>query len=625
MLEFGSYKVESVGKLVKDSKKRHIWSFYNHNESYVFIVTDSIMSNKLRVFIHRKKLYDDKIKEQAKKYGLDFQYQDMTIKVKKIHDSRFDLFINLNRFEPNKTINQSDSSKYGKGIKKDSIVSSKVRLKRDSKSDMFKSDFGALNFKSDKNMGINRSQTYKNKPITTKKVERNFDDIVMFTNNDDDSSDDDFESFGQKGGRNREEKETKDAFLDFGGGDFGSKNNQGFSGMKEKKKDFLDFGEGFGSKKSKKKDDFLDFGGNAFGNQQKKSDDFGFGNPGSQKKSDDFGFDNSASKKPVKQFNFNFGKPGNSNSKKQEGFGGFSGFGSKVKKTKPPAKALDFNDNFLDFDEPTSQPKVQKQNRPAPVNIRQKQSTGNRTNSNSDAFSPFDMNWGQQKKQAPAQKKPISQSNFDNFNFNNPFEDKQTKSIPVQKKKATFDFDFGGMNQATPEPVPPQPTQQVIAPVVHQEPVQQVQRQEVRQQPAFDFNNAPQVEVQQQRQQPQTMLNQNPYDTPEEQKVTPQPVHQQPNYDFNTPVQTQDQGYNLNQVPQNQVQQQPSYEFNQPVQKQPSYDFNQPVQQQPSYEMNQPVQQQPSYEMNQPDLCVLHLHHKNCASLLLLCDSHPSS
>ena len=389
MLEFGSYKVESVGKLVKDSKKRHIWSFYHNNESHVLIVTDSIMSNKLRVFIHRKKLYDDKINDQSKKQGLDFQYKQMTIKVKKVHDSRFDVFVNLHRFEPNKTVSEDSSQDFSYGSKEIGRFDSQIRSKRDSKSDMFKSDFGGLNFKSDKNMGINRAQTGKYKAKKEKPVKRNFDDIVMFTANHDDSSEDDFDSFGQKGMKSREEKETKTAFLDFGGDGFGAKKNQGFSGMKKKDKGFLNFGDGFGQKKPKKKDDFLDFGGDGFGNKQKdsgdfgfgnfgaqkKSDDFGFGNMGSQKKSDGFGFDGSANKKPpAKQFNFNFGKQGNSSNKKQESLN-FGGFGSKVKKAKPPAKALDFNDNFLDFDAPDNKPQQQpqRQNRPAPVNIKHKQ------------------------------------------------------------------------------------------------------------------------------------------------------------------------------------------------------------------------------------------------------------
>ena len=68
-IEFKQYEVESVGKLIKDSKRWHIWTFDHKGETYTVVAIDSLVSNKFRVKIQTSMLYDDKITDEQKNEG----------------------------------------------------------------------------------------------------------------------------------------------------------------------------------------------------------------------------------------------------------------------------------------------------------------------------------------------------------------------------------------------------------------------------------------------------------------------------------------------------------------------------------------------------------------------------
>ena len=50
-LEFGSYKQKDEGKMIKDSKRSHLWVLYYNDQRYEIVVKESFVSKKFRFYV----------------------------------------------------------------------------------------------------------------------------------------------------------------------------------------------------------------------------------------------------------------------------------------------------------------------------------------------------------------------------------------------------------------------------------------------------------------------------------------------------------------------------------------------------------------------------------------------
>lgn len=103
-LNFKKYVVEGLGKIIKDTKKIHIWNFDKSKVAYTLIVTDSILTSKLRIKIQKSIVFEGSLSTKKKKRGVDFEFDGMCLKVQKVNDNKFDLFINKIRFASDRLI-----------------------------------------------------------------------------------------------------------------------------------------------------------------------------------------------------------------------------------------------------------------------------------------------------------------------------------------------------------------------------------------------------------------------------------------------------------------------------------------------------------------------------------------
>lgn len=265
LIEFKKYQVEGVGKLIKDSKRRHIWTFDRQGESYTVMAVDSLVSNKFRVKIQASMLYDDKITDEQKKRGLEFEFANMTIKIKKILDNRFELFVNLHKFKCDEVVNEK-SETANPGINQISVSNGQLK---DNVIKFKKSSEHLHTPMEEKKTRFNK-QSLRNNPVqrTSTQVDKNFNDLIMFDDEKDDSSDDDFQNFDAKTKIRRTvtDKPAHNNKLDgFARNDFGFGFGKGETINKTiSKPNAINFKEGPKAEPQKKKmvnfdDDFLDF------------------------------------------------------------------------------------------------------------------------------------------------------------------------------------------------------------------------------------------------------------------------------------------------------------------------------------------------------------------------------
>lgn len=71
-IQFGNYKIQDEGKMIKDSKRGHYWSVLVDGNKFDIIAKESFVSKKFRLFVNRKLVSTFKAKEDDKKKGFDF-------------------------------------------------------------------------------------------------------------------------------------------------------------------------------------------------------------------------------------------------------------------------------------------------------------------------------------------------------------------------------------------------------------------------------------------------------------------------------------------------------------------------------------------------------------------------
>lgn len=179
-LQFHKYRIEGVGKILKDTKKKHTWSFSFKQEPYKLEVWDSLVSHKLKVEVQKKLVFNTRVTPVEKKKGLEFQFRDLAIKIKKVNDSLYELFINYERFLSKTTVENKQEKKTEK------IETKKIDKKITKKEKKAKKN-------GDKSQGI-------------------FDDIVMFEEAKVESDSEDFINFEGF----EEKKKVNTDFSDFG-------------------------------------------------------------------------------------------------------------------------------------------------------------------------------------------------------------------------------------------------------------------------------------------------------------------------------------------------------------------------------------------------------------------------
>lgn len=100
VFEFGTYNVFEVGKMIKASKKKHVWKLKIDGAVFEIRVLESVMSSKFRVMVQDRIIYDHRSTEDAKRFGLDLVFQGNSLFIKKFSDNRYELQINGQKFLP---------------------------------------------------------------------------------------------------------------------------------------------------------------------------------------------------------------------------------------------------------------------------------------------------------------------------------------------------------------------------------------------------------------------------------------------------------------------------------------------------------------------------------------------
>lgn len=254
------YSVSDVGKIMKSSKKRHMWSFVFKSKRFTLCVFESLKSGKFRIELNKKCIYETiGGKRSISKKVHDARLGTMTIELMKITNNQYRLTINNNTFE--------SKSSQQKLFVYETFEQKQKNLQKQSKANEGEDYFG-LNKGTSKGLkGSDLFGKFKGKNQKSEKLKLKFgakkkDGLFKFDNN----------VFGKKG--------------NFGENDFfGAKNTK----TKTKKSDpFAEGSDLFASKKNKKVTTDFD-GFDIFGDSKKK------GNVGSISKNkasafDDFGF-----------------------------------------------------------------------------------------------------------------------------------------------------------------------------------------------------------------------------------------------------------------------------------------------------------------------------------------------
>ena len=102
-LEFKHYNIQKVGKLIKESKRKHIWKFKYNNAYYEVKALESVMSSMLRIMVQDAKIFSAKTSDDQKRRGIELEYNSLNLKFRKVSD-RFDLYVNQSRFVDNTVV-----------------------------------------------------------------------------------------------------------------------------------------------------------------------------------------------------------------------------------------------------------------------------------------------------------------------------------------------------------------------------------------------------------------------------------------------------------------------------------------------------------------------------------------
>ena len=100
-IQFGQSLIRDIGKLIKESKREHIFIVFLNSVRYRVVIYESIYSKRLRLCISGNLVFNIKATEEDKLKGFDLEHQGFTLKIQKAPKSKvINLFINGQQFHP---------------------------------------------------------------------------------------------------------------------------------------------------------------------------------------------------------------------------------------------------------------------------------------------------------------------------------------------------------------------------------------------------------------------------------------------------------------------------------------------------------------------------------------------
>lgn len=254
------YKVDDVGKLMKASKKRHMWMFRFKSKRFTLCVFESLKSGKFKIELNKRKIYETVGgKRSISKKVHDSKVGALTIELMKITNNQYRLTLNKNTFETKqshqrlfvyetfeekqKKMQQQGSKKVdedffaiGKGkaglkgsdlfgdFKSKTQKTEKLKLKfggkGQQKKDLFRFDKGVFGKKSKFDQKDYFGSKNKAQPKAKKDPFAKGSDLFASKKKKPASDFDGFDLFGNNSKPKRAPAKSNDAFADFG---FGSK------------------------------------------------------------------------------------------------------------------------------------------------------------------------------------------------------------------------------------------------------------------------------------------------------------------------------------------------------------------------------------------------------------------
>lgn len=148
-LEFRTYDVFEVGKLIKSSKMKHVWRLSANKRALEIRALESLVSGKFRVMVQDRIIFDQKANETVKKSGVDLKFENLTFKIKKVNERRFDLIACGERFVP-LTTRSKTGGEQAKGTPVTADEPSKTKKKETQASEASKPAFQEWMSKNDK-------------------------------------------------------------------------------------------------------------------------------------------------------------------------------------------------------------------------------------------------------------------------------------------------------------------------------------------------------------------------------------------------------------------------------------------------------------------------------------------
>ena len=97
-IEFIDYNIRKKGKLIKNTKKVHIWDFRIEDKTFEIELSESFISKKIRVSICNVNIISKNITESEKNEGIMFIHKNINYKIKKNESKNFDLFVGGKKF-----------------------------------------------------------------------------------------------------------------------------------------------------------------------------------------------------------------------------------------------------------------------------------------------------------------------------------------------------------------------------------------------------------------------------------------------------------------------------------------------------------------------------------------------
>lgn len=100
---FESYKMNEKGKMVSTSKRSHLWNFSVDSSPFELLATESHISHSFRIYLNKEVLFELKVLQKELLNGINISTRKFGLRICKISEFFFDLFVDNHLFIPNTT------------------------------------------------------------------------------------------------------------------------------------------------------------------------------------------------------------------------------------------------------------------------------------------------------------------------------------------------------------------------------------------------------------------------------------------------------------------------------------------------------------------------------------------